>query len=379
VQQTGGTINVAGDVSLGTGNTKSNATYSMGGGALHAKQIHVGQGGIGAFNTTGGTVTAAEAFMVSQVDGPRVGVGSGTQTGGVISADGWISIGTDAGTNGTYTLSGGSLNTLGDIPENRPGDFNVSDNAGSTGTLNLSGTGIAQGVTVYVGKNANTNGTVNQTGGTMRVGAGNLRIAVNDPTARGAYNLQGGVLDLQGHDIVVGPGTAAFTMTGGEIRNAGVVNLALNQQGGKLAPGDGAGNAGRSTLMAGYVLGAPGTLEIDVNGAAPGAGYDQLAVSGGGVSLAGSLATLVGFAPVLGEQFVILDNQGASAITGAFAGLPEGSVFSAGGARFQITYHGGDGNDVMLTAQAAPEPGAFAGGAIATAGLLLRRRCRRRA
>ena len=42
-------------------------------------------------------------------------------------------------------------------------------------------------------------------------------------------------------------------------------------------------------------------------------------------------------------------------MTGAFSGLPEGTIFSTNGVQFQISYKGGDGNDVVLT-QISPPP-----------------------
>ena len=36
-------------------------------------------------------------------------------------------------------------------------------------------------------------------------------------------------------------------------------------------------------------------------------------------------------------------------VSGTFAGLPEGSTVSSGGTTWQISYAGGDGNDVTLT------------------------------
>src|SRR5262249_38316601 len=37
-----------------------------------------------------------------------------------------------------------------------------------------------------------------------------------------------------------------------------------------------------------------------------------------------------------------------------FKNLPEGATLIIGGAQFQIAYHGGDGNDVVLTQISAP-------------------------
>jgi hypothetical protein len=51
-----------------------------------------------------------------------------------------------------------------------------------------------------------------------------------------------------------------------------------------------------------------------------------------------------------GDRFVIIDNDGIDPVQGTFAGLPEGSVITMpDGAKLQISYQGGDGNDVSLT------------------------------
>jgi hypothetical protein len=61
--------------------------------------------------------------------------------------------------------------------------------------------------------------------------------------------------------------------------------------------------------------------------------------------------------PAIGDAFVIVNNDGADAVIGTFSGLPEGHVLTVQAATseslsgtFSITYHGGDGNDVVLTA-----------------------------
>ncbi len=62
----------------------------------------------------------------------------------------------------------------------------------------------------------------------------------------------------------------------------------------------------------------------------------------------------LGFAPLLGTQLMVVNNTGAGAVTGIFSGLPEGATLNADfeGATysFQISYVGGDGNDIVLTA-----------------------------
>jgi hypothetical protein len=79
-------------------------------------------------------------------------------------------------------------------------------------------------------------------------------------------------------------------------------------------------------------------------------GFDQL-VATGTVSLGNAtlVVSTLGYTPVIGNSFRLIDNQGAGPITGKFAGLPEGATVTIGGLPFTISYFGGTGNDVTLT------------------------------
>jgi hypothetical protein len=55
------------------------------------------------------------------------------------------------------------------------------------------------------------------------------------------------------------------------------------------------------------------------------------------------------FLSAVGDQFAILHDGGSAGIAGTFAGLPEGSIILLNGQRFQISYVGGTGHDVVLT------------------------------
>jgi Dockerin type I domain len=61
-----------------------------------------------------------------------------------------------------------------------------------------------------------------------------------------------------------------------------------------------------------------------------------------------------GFTPSVGNQFVIIDNDGTDAVSGTFAGLSEGATVTANGLSFTISYLGGTGNDIVLTRIATP-------------------------
>ena len=99
------------------------------------------------------------------------------------------------------------------------------------------------------------------------------------------------------------------------------------------------------------------SVAIDILGTIPGTNYDQIAVTGT-VTLNSNPTLEVrvpGPLPSPGQTYIILANDGADAINGTFNGLPEGAVVNSvgGGPAFRISYIGGTGNDVVLTALAA--------------------------
>ena len=55
------------------------------------------------------------------------------------------------------------------------------------------------------------------------------------------------------------------------------------------------------------------------------------------------------FTAALGDRITLVSNTGGEAVSGEFAGLPEGGSVFLGGHRFAISYAGGDGNDIVLS------------------------------
>jgi len=53
----------------------------------------------------------------------------------------------------------------------------------------------------------------------------------------------------------------------------------------------------------------------------------------------------------VGTVFTIIDNTPAKPIAGNFSNLPDNSIFTQSGNIFQVSYEGGDGNDLTLTVQ----------------------------
>jgi len=81
---------------------------------------------------------------------------------------------------------------------------------------------------------------------------------------------------------------------------------------------------------------------------------DRVEVTGA-LRLSGSLFPRMGIVipgfplPPVGQEIVIIDNQGTDPVIGTFQGLPEGGLISADGYTLKISYRAGDGNDVSVT------------------------------
>lgn len=137
---------------------------------------------------------------------------------------------------------------------------------------------------------------------------------------------------------------------GATITGEGTVYTLIITQNAALIPGN---SPGKVTVLFGFV--SWGTLQLELQNTTA---YDQLIVgesySGGGnsVTLSGDLELSLydGWGFRQGDVLTIIDNRHSSAISGTFAGLPEGSQITVGAMRFSISYVGGDGNDVTLTA-----------------------------
>lgn len=145
------------------------------------------------------------------------------------------------------------------------------------------------------------------------------------------------------------PASPSLVRVGGTLGGNGSLSRTVNVEGGTLEPGSSATAPGALTLGRHLRIDG-GTLRIVAGPSAHGQvvlTHPEARVLLSDATLA--IDTLAGFAA--GGELTIIDNQGASAIEGTFADLPEGTAFEADGKRFAITYTGGDGNDVVLAAR----------------------------
>jgi hypothetical protein len=224
--------------------------------------------------------------------------------------------------------------------------------------------------------------------GTFSMGSGSQVRATTvnisrGPEAEGTVNLKGGTLAAQ--TVNMGAG-GTFNFTGGRFE-LGTFNTyegtgELLQQGGTLAPGF---SPGQATINGDYNLQSAGILEIELFGLTAGLEYDQLVINGL-VDLnadngdGGFLDVILGFAPEIGDEFIIVNNDDWDEINGNFFGLFEGDrfveMYMNNPFTFEISYFGFSGNDVVLTVtEAVPAPGAILLGilGLSVAGVKLRK------
>jgi hypothetical protein len=51
----------------------------------------------------------------------------------------------------------------------------------------------------------------------------------------------------------------------------------------------------------------------------------------------------------IGTEFNVINNTSANPISGTFSNLSDGAIVTVNGTNFQVSYTGGDGNDLTLT------------------------------
>ena len=114
---------------------------------------------------------------------------------------------------------------------------------------------------------------------------------------------------------------------------------------GVVAPGN---SPGKITVLETFALQNTGVYKAEILNKDH---YDQIVAHD--VYLKGSLdlTYLAGGVIKKGDTFTIVSNNGTNPVQGTFKDLPEGAEVTVSGATFKISYVGGDGNDVVLTAQ----------------------------
>jgi autotransporter-associated beta strand protein len=322
---------------------------------------------LGVKNTYGGNTYITTNTGLEDASNPfsgnlRLGIENALPTGTIVCLGGDYYLGSAAAGTLGHAMGSGKLALAGRNQELAglltKGAGLVNRVVGASATLSTLTLNIASGVNNTYGGFLGWTDTNDDNLALIKKGAGILALTAANTYAGGTIVREGTLLVNNTTDSGSGTGRGSVTVeTGATLGGSGTISGQISvAAGGHLAPGNSPGilHTGNVTLASGAYF------DVELNGTAPGSGYDQLDLDGVINLSDAQLNVLLGFSPSIGDQFTIIDNDGVERVTGDFAGLNEGSLFSTpfGSQRFLITYLGGDGNDVVLTA--VPEPSSLA-------------------
>ncbi|MDB6123102.1 MAG: Autotransporter-associated beta strand repeat protein [Pedosphaera sp.] len=300
---TNSTLIVSGRIELGNSNNATGTLTIKSGAVLSAQgsPMALGDGGgapsAGVVNQTGGTLESAGELWLGQ---NTSGVGAYNLSGGVINLHNWLAIGRRGG-NGTFTMSGGTFN------KNGNGNFIIgTGGAGSFGLLQQSAGTINSQNEYWLAENGGTEATNNISGSAvlnlsnwMSIGRG----------GHGVINFSGGTINKTGGgNFIVGDGgNGYFNQTGGTLTSGN--DLWIGQAGGATGQYDlsGTGTVTINSWIAIGREGANGTLNISGGSMTKGGGGNISIAHGGGT---GTINQTGGaFTSTTGETWISEDSN----------------------------------------------------------------------
>lgn len=329
----------------------SNASIGCNGGRM---DIGRGYSGTTCITGNGYTLTKIGSNLVSLLaDGSNIGtivINAGTLRLEVANAAATAPITVNSGAalesweslsfTNNLTLNSGTLGSPG------ANDFITT----WSGTISLSG---ANTIISNANNTTTLSGVISGTGSLTKSGAeGVFILSGNSNSYSGGTTVSGSTLRITNTSgSATGTGTATVGSSGilegtGRVSGATTVN-------GKLNPG--VSGTGKLTFGTNLTFSSGATFNVDVNSTTAGTGYDQVIMSSGTLTLGSATLSLTfGYAPVINDAYTIIDNQGSNAVSGTFSGLAQGAIKTVtyNGVPYdcQISYTGGTGNDVVLTA-----------------------------
>ncbi len=306
----------------------------------------------GAIDGTGGITLEGAGTVVFSGANANTFSGNTVVNGGTLLLDktvtdgavrGPLRIGNDAGGAGADIVRLGRANQIAnatDVVVSSSGLFDLNgyfDRINAVtghGTISLGSGHLVAG---HSDSSFRFDGLIFGTGYLWKVGAGTWTLTA-DNTYSGTTRIETGTLLIKGSQ----QGSDVDVLAAGWLGGTGVVGQITSQ--GQVAPG---GSTGR-LRAANTQLSSGSTFAVELNGPVLATGYDQLDLKGTADLTGATLAVSLGYLPAVGDSFTILNNDGTDAVTGTFAGLPNGASLTVSNATFRINYDGGTGNDVVL-------------------------------
>lgn len=226
--------------------------------------------------------------------------------------------------------------------------FDTTSTVTFAGVTTLGGITLqsGQGFVVQFANSGSLNGAITGSEIVRKTGTGTFTITAPSPSYTGKIEVTGGTLVVNAN--YSSPATI-FNVSGGTIAGTGTLAV-LNSLGlvsHVVSPGT------NSTIGSLTVVDLNLTDAATVQLQLADTSNDRIITSTqptlNGARLTGSLVPS-NFVPEVGQVFTILQNNSSSPVLGIFSGLPEGGTTQIGDYVFSVSYLGGNGNDVTLTA-----------------------------
>lgn len=183
-----------------------------------------------------------------------------------------------------------------------------------------------------------------------KTGTGTLNLTSANTYTGGTTVTKGALLAANRTGSATGTGAVqvqAGTL-GGMGKISGAVTVASGTKAAILAPGSG-GKPGKLTMLSTLVFNSHATYRVDLNNQT--AKADSIVAKGVTINSGALLSIFDNGSGTLttGTVFTIIRNTAATPIAGTFSNAPDGSTINVGNDTFQVSYEGGDGNDLTLT------------------------------
>jgi autotransporter-associated beta strand protein len=272
--------------------------------------------------------------------------------------------GLDGGSGGVISFSGDSTGdtTRVEVFGNGTGDL-------TNGNLDISGhtaPGLAVGSiegsgAVFLGANKLTvgsndlstafSGKIQGSGGSLtKTGTGQLTLSAASTYTGGTTVSEGTLLVTNRGGSATGTGTVTVNAgtLAGTGRISGAVTIGTATSAAILAPGNGA-RPRTLTILSALTFNALATYKIDLN--SNNVTIDQVVAKGVTINSSAlvSIDDLGGSVLPPGTAFTVISNTAATPIAGTFSNLADGSTLTVDSNTYQVSYEGGDGNDLTLT------------------------------
>jgi fibronectin-binding autotransporter adhesin len=289
------------------------------------------------------------------VNGGRALVGTLTMSGPLVVNEGTVAI-EGMLTAGSLNMTGGTVSAAGMYG---PGLLALAGDIQATSSPSAPAT-VASGVRL------SSSPTVTVTPGTLAPGAPELRLtgAIGETGgSRGIVKTGAGTMTMSGTNTYTGTTTVSAGTLVAEGSQSGAFAVA---QHGTLA---GSGTVGATSVAGVLAPTAPGlhtgALSFQATGTLEGtlSSFTPAAIpavfAAGPVTIDPSAALKLTVAPGMilprSTSVALIENAGSQAIAGQFSGIPDDFVLSTiEGIPLQLSYTGGDGNDLSLTSGSPP-------------------------